>query len=785
MRSLRFIKKLLGRTRSFVLVFLVAGLVFSCSPQENKQAGQKYEVRQGEVKMYHNRPTVFINGEPATPLLYVLVDRRFSWFPLPQQNIKQFADIAGIKLFQIDVYLDDVWFSDDSFKLDTAVMQLRGVLDVVPDAAIFMRLHVNAPRWWQAKHPEESVEYGDTVAVGKGDPTQTWLEGDVYNVSRFSLASQKWISSASAMVSRFCRELSATPEGNALVGIQVASGVYGEWHYFGFMNNDPDLSVPMTRYFREWLKRKYKTEAALQKAWASGRVTFETAEVPGSLERNTTRYGVFRDPEKERKVIDYFEAQHVLVAEDILHFCKLVKESWPRPIITGSFYGYFYSLFGREAAGGHLAIDTILKSPYIDYLASPQAYYPDHEATGDPYHSRALLESIRLNGKLFLEEMDQAPPLTEEDDPGYAASLKESISLVRRNTMHTATKGMGMWFYDFGLPSSGIDPEKEWRKQKITDGFWNRPDMMEDIRKIKEVLDENLNSPYVSDADVLMVYDTRSFYALVSQANKTVITDVLINWTLTNAMKAGIVFDAVYLSDLDKVDLSRYKVVVFNNTFVLNESQRNLIRDKVMKDKRDIIWFYAPGYSDGTKLDPAYVSELTGMNLSLADNATLPVIKTTALTGKPTILDIRRKPVKAAGKPLSVRINKDFPWHPLFYVNDKDALSLGVYASDNKTAIAKKELGDCTSWYVALPSYDPALMRGLLERSRAHIFNRDGVIVYSGSGLLSAHTKNRGVKEITLRNGKVVVLNMDDNSTFILNNITGEVLLGNVVSGKK
>lgn len=764
-----------GQCIPLILLALLYGVAVSCQHTGIAAGG----VLQAEVRMNNNRPTMYVNEKPVTPLIYALVDRRFSWYDMPQENIKKFGRDADIKLIQVDVFLDEIWRSDGSISLDTALLQLNGVLDVLPDAGIMLRLHVNAPRWWQARHPEESIVYGNTEATGRGVYEQTWMHGDVSNVSRFSLASKKWRDSASDAVQRFCAELADTPEGNALIGIQVASGVYGEWHYFGFLDNDPDLSEPMTRYFRDWLTKKYKSDEALREAWGRNDVSLASAEVPGTEARNFTTFGVFRDPQTERNVIDYFEAQHTVVAEDILHFCKLVKESWPRPIITGSFYGYFYSLFTREAAGGHLAIDTVLKSPYIDFLAGPQAYYPDNELTGDPYHSRGLLESVRLNGKLWLEEMDQRPPLVNEADSNYHAALKESIALIRRNMMFTATKGMGMWFYDFGLPASAQRPSTG--RNRIVTGFWNQPDILADIRKVKAVFDKNLEREYTSEADVLMIYDTRSYFSLVSQTKKTNITNILVNWTATNTMKAGVVFDAVYLGDLDKVDLSRYKVVIFNNTFVLNPSERQFITDNVMQDGREVIWFYAPGYSDGEKLDAGLMSELIGINLVEADSLTLPVIKMAAPSAEPFVYDIRNAPAPVPNGILTDYHFADYdsPYRPLFEVDDDDAVSLGVYNSSNRPAIARKKLPSSTSWYVGLPAYEPELMETLLHQTNAHIFSTDEVIVYSGSGLLSVHTKNSGIKNITLSNGTSVQLDMDENSTFILNNETGEVILGN------
>ena len=166
------------------------------------------------------------------------------------------------------------------------------------------------------------------------------------------------------------------------------------------------------------------------------------------------------------------------------------------------------------------------------------------------------------------------------------------------------------------------------------------------------------------------------------------------------------------------------------------------------------------------------------------DNETLPIIKTTGLGDQSFTYDIRR--VKSDIKNNKAILPKyhyadyDAPYLPLFGINDNKAITLGVYESNSKPAIAKKKLQFCTSWYVALPAYEPGLMKGLLKATKAHIFSSDSVIVYSGSGLLSVHAKVSGIKNIILRNGKPIALNMEKNSTFIINNETGEVILGNV-----
>jgi hypothetical protein len=116
-------------------------------------------------------------------------------------------------------------------------------------------------------------------------------------------------------------------------------------------------------------------------------------------------------------------------------------------------------------------------------------------------------------------------------------------------------------------------------------------------------------------------------------------------------------------------------------------------------------------------------------------------------------------------------------YSPLFAVNDDKAETLGIYASDKKPAIARKKLPGCTSYYIGLPAYEPGLIKGILQLSQAHKFTDEGDIVYSGNGLLSFHSKNGGLKKLALKGGKIVELNLEKNSTVIVDNQTGELLL--------
>jgi len=84
-----------------------------------------------EVKLHLGKPTLFVNNQPQLPLFYSLTHAyggRWSWEEVPARNLHNFAQ-AGVRLFQVDLYLEDIWQSGrDTLDMDKARRQVRGVL---------------------------------------------------------------------------------------------------------------------------------------------------------------------------------------------------------------------------------------------------------------------------------------------------------------------------------------------------------------------------------------------------------------------------------------------------------------------------------------------------------------------------------------------------------------------------------------------------------------------------------------------------------------------------------
>jgi hypothetical protein len=747
-------------------MFVRAGFVFAAlfgsfvafSQTAIEAAVRQYSARPDDP-VGRGKPMLFINDVPEYPMFYSLTDvpgGRWSWEEVPRYNLKSFCEI-GIKLIQVDIAFDHIWKEDGTIVMDTVQKQIKGILDVCPQAAIFIRFHVNPPKWWQKKFPEENTIYADTQPMPDIDwGIQRIIEDDEENPTRHSLASRKWIDESTQKLVEFLQKLNGLPEGKALAGIQVAGGVYGEWHYWGFIENEPDMSIHMQQYFRRWLSKKYKTNQSLQKAWGNNAVTIETAEVPTLAQRRQTREGVFRDPTVERNVIDYYEAQHDVIVDDILHFCEVVKKNWPRPIVTGAFYGYFYAVFGREAAGGHLQLQRLLSSPYIDYLSGPGTYYPNAVEMGESYRSRSLINSVTLHGKLWLDEMDQQPPLVPLKDPGYQQSLQKSIGQVRRNVLFTFSNGQGLWFYDFGSAGFNGGPRL---KDHGTWGWWDEPTLRRDIQGLKTELEKHFKKTPTHSADVLLVHDTKSFYYIGSSREHSGIAHRANNWLPVGIFKSGVVHDVIHFEDLDKVDLDRYKAIVFVNTFVMNSDQRRLISKVVAKNNRHLIWVYAPAYCDETKLSTEFIQEVTGMKL------------TKVATNDP--VSIRLDSAIANTGPIN--LGKNTITTPLFVVNHGDAIPLG-WLNNTSVGLASKKLAHSTSWFMTLPIDNPDLWRYIFRKAGAHLFTEDQAIIYSGHGTITVHTKDGGPIVLRLRNGKSVSYVMPPSATWLIDDETGDVI---------
>jgi hypothetical protein len=722
------------------------------------------------VEMRAGRPTLLLNGIPHAPLIYALSDcpgARWSWEEVPARNIGLFA-AQGVRLFQLDLWIEQMLAAPDGpLDVSLAQRQIAGVLAQCPDAAVMLRLHVNAPRSWCESHPDECVGYAD-VPVEEKAP---WglvrpLHEDGSRPLRASFASRLWRQWADTRLAEFCTRLAATPEGDGLFGIQLAYGLYGEWHQFGFLHHDPDTGVAATRSYRAWLRQRYGTDEALAAAWHRPDARIETVQPPDSPSRERAALGPLRDPRTQRDLVDYFTWLHETMADALLGLAATVKRTWPRPIVTAAFQGYFYGQFARNAAGSHLAMDRVLASPHLDCLCSPASYTAGVRAMGGSGHGRGITGAVRRAGKLWLDENDHGTFLVGCPwDRHFQTTLEDDIACLRRNALLPVIRGGGQWWYDFGMVAGTPDFATHGNV-----GWWDHPRLAEEIRAIHRVAQARHARPYERPADVLVIHDPWSFCHTVAKrwslegfkfgdqppVGPNPFSGRGMDGVLEGLYRSGLVADEALLGELATLDLTPFKLVILGSTVVLDDAQRELVAARVATGGRHVVLTGYVGWSNGREIGAALATALSGI----------------ATTGRDAVEPTSTLRLDGAEETQALEPPKHVPAYDV-----PDAQVAGRWA-DGSVSAAWRRTPDATWWSFAVCPNAPAVLRALGRRAGCHVVNDHDDATLLGDGLLMVHTLTGGQRTLRPPGGPVLEVTLPARSTTVYDAHTGAVLLG-------
>lgn len=721
------------------------------------------------VESRGGRPTLVIDGKPRAPLIYALSDcpgARLPWEEVPARNLRLFA-AHGVGLFQLDLWLEDMLGADGRIDPALARRMVRAVQDAAPAGAVMFRLHLNPPRAWCRAHPEECVGYADVAARDEeGWGLRRPLAGDGGNPLRASFASTLWRDWARTRLDEFCRSLGPSPEGGRVFALQLAFGLYGEWHQFGFLHHDPDTGGAATRSFRAWLRDRYGDDAGLARAWHRPGATLAGVQPPDSPAREVAACGVLRDPRTQQDVIDYFHWLHEAMADALLLMAGTVKAAWPRPIVTAAFQGYFYGQFGRNAAGSHLAIDRVLASPLLDCLCSPASYSAGVRAMGGSGHGRGILGAVRRAGKLWLDENDHGTFLTGCPwDRHFETNLADDIAYIRRNALQPVLRGGGQWWYDFGMVAGTPDFASHG-----TCGWWDHPRLAGEIQAVQALAQSRHLRPYRRPADVLVVHDPWSYAHTVAR-----------RWSLEGftfgdqppvgpnpwsgggsdglleaLFQSGLVFEEALIGELKTLDLTPYRLVLFGTTPVLDARTRELVRARVATAGRHVALLGFAAWGDGTAVGPALATAFSGFETELRAISE----PTSHLCLDEAIEDQRLEPPKDV---------------PAYRTPPEQVV--GRWADGSVSAAWRRD-ADATWWTFAVPPVAPALVRALGRRAGCHVVNDHDDATAVGDGLLLVHSLTGGPRRLRLPAGPTIEILLPPRSTTVLDAETGSVLLG-------
>ena len=706
-----------------------------------------------QIKVHNGVPTLFLNGQPT-----FASHQWLSSHPGPEgfpsaEAVRLFGE-AGVHLYAVGVNVNGdpgsfgVWCGPregrpDPYDFSMVEPMMRDLLKEDPQALFHLRLYFETAPWWNAMHPEECELASDGRRLNQ------------------SFASEVWRQDVNAFLRAYIHHLGTIGMADRVIAYQVQAGICGEWIKAdsSMKHLCCDYSEPMRRHFRSWLAAKYRTDAALQAAWANPEVTLATAEVPSAEQQLGTRLHPVRDPAQaqhlvdlfgpdyqqpqlqlrdpslEQQVVDYYTCLAELVTDDLIGFCRTVKELTHGQALAGAFFGYLMDLawndcfFGAPTEGGfstiqrcgHLGLARVLRSPDVDYVVSPYGYA--FRGLGGDGLPMPPSESVRLHGKLYILEEDSH--LHNELDPtGRNFDRRHAIAINQREFNVAITHGLGIWWLADYPPGSYSrqDPNfHPWLKKFQQLGTWAMQ------------LDR---SP---SAEVAVLVDDESF--LYESVRNTLDLPLIFRQRVTSLSRFGAPHDVYLLNDLLEGRLPEYKLYIFLNPFHLDDKRREKLKQQIRRDGKTALWLYAPGYLNDTP-GLEHMTDLTGIHFDKWDSPWGQIMHVTNFA-----------------HPITSDIPQDLFWGtsaligPLFHVEDPDATVLGqvVYTLGRcKPGFVLKELDGWNSIYLASPDVPAPVLRGIAKYAGVHLYSDAGDVLHATRDLLGVHTVSGGAREFRL-----------------------------------
>ena len=343
---------------------------------------------------------------------------------------------------------------------------------------------------------------------------------------------------------------------------------------------------------------------------------------------------------------------------------------------------------------------------------------------------------------LWLTEMDHRPVGLEYCVGGDPAKFEQTRADLRRCTLQPLMGGQGFWYYDHRLVPSMVKlaggnvsapTASIYRKR----GWWESEASMQEIACIQRVAQQLAQQKYSSAADVLLVYDTESYFYQAYSNIETVALHMAL-------IRSGVVYDCIYADDIALCEMERYKCVIFVNCHRVTPEKRAAFRR--LTEGRMVIHLNGQGYCDGETLSLAHLSETVGMAMGRTSASSMTI-------GEETI-------------PLSPALA------PMFCVCDEQAEVLARY--DDGSAAAAIVGSDV---YMHLPYLPILLVRLLMERAGVHIWCDSGEPVLAGAGLVAVNCQHAGTRTLILPDGRRITVESDGFATPVYSLETGEQVL--------
>ena len=654
-----------------------------------------------------------IDGKLHRPVLYCYSSGGRDT-PKFREKMQNFED-ADIHLICFGIEAD--WFWKGPGKYDFKEMDRlfdRALAQAPNGRFMFSITFSHGPEWWNKLHPEETIKYGRIS-------TKYSPRDNIGSYNAPSYASELWLKEASETVHKLIEYIESTPYAKRVFGYRISAGVYSEWHYYGMAHSMPDVSEPMTKLFRAYLREKYNNDVKqLRKAWNQPEVTFENAVPPSEDVRMQVLDGVLRDPVQHAWTVDFIHCMQRSLRNALLTLNKAAKEASHSRALIGNYCGYFFGM-GYTAEGWHLVNDEFMDSPYVDFQISPCCY--SGRELGASQLARSLWSSYPLHNKICIFEADSRTHLAVENKLRQANTVQDSIAMLSRDLAQAISKGSAYWYYDFG---------RDW---------YNCPEIFQFFHQIAPVYDAVKD--FSSSAEVAIIADWESgYYHAIQASNGGPQIYLSMNHQPRELNNAGIQFDAFSFADIDNPALQKYKMFIFPQFFYATPEKLAKL-SAIKKTGKTLLFLNAAGWLTANGPDANSIFKTTGIRTEVFDQKASMAV-TLADGSAMDYIDRELRHLNGRGT----------SYAPVVKITDPKASVLGTVTMRDGTkapAYAKKKNADGSTTYLcSTPVVSASELRKIAKEIGVHTYCDSGKgVVFANNSMISFHTGTPG--EYTLK----------------------------------
>lgn len=695
---------MLKKTSRNLLGLIVLAACAVCLADETNSPG-------AEIRNIGGREILHVHGKPIPFVGY-----------RDHHSVKHIETLKNFSAQDVKIFIISCNKKTDKESGNALAGNIQSILQEIPDAYFILLFSMDIDRTFDPQWVKDNP--GELCLWPKEAFGQTGNEGSKFIVgSRASISSKKWKKEVDQDLESLVKYVESLPFAARIIGYFM-SGASGEWGDY------LDYSKPAHTAFHNWLNSKYSADIShLNKAWACQLASFDEIHIPEWKDFNKADTGIFLDPAKSRRIIDFWYYYHESIADIQIDFARRIKQLSKNHALVGLWNGYLFMPEWWQDDAPHRILPIrrvkmfhkLLDSPSIDFITAPYNYMERH--FGGVFQNAPPQDSIILNGKMLLVEDDTRTHSTAVfnrsfeklgDNFGQADSFQETENLFMRNFAASVTKP-GSGYYYFGLGDAG------------NKGF--ETNTVESIGRLhaigKKILQTNRNT---SEVAVIV-----SFESFMFQKFNNLGRDAILRQTCHNMTRLGAPYDVFLDSDLLKANFpyGKYKMYVFLNSYYMPQKMRKAIKNNICRGDTTVVWIYACGFISENALSTSLISEVTGFDqIEMLD---IPLSRAWCI-----ITDYSMKPTRELAR--NIRYGSESGLFPVFWSEDKNCRVLGELVSTTeqngvftfrKPGLFYKKFPGWTSVWSVVPNLPSPLLRNLAQDAGVHIYSEEDQVFAS------------------------------------------------------